>query len=94
MTAVTNFMAKLEETNRAHFEGLTGESRSTTKEHVRRRHLQAKMAAQLLDMDSKKGNEILTMWKEMSETFVNIRELRWDSLDDYLAFRAVDAGCP
>lgn len=52
------------------------------------------MATQLLEVDAERGSKCLKLWKEMSETFVDIRDQQWNTLDDYLAFRAVDAGCP
>lgn len=52
------------------------------------------MGTQLLEIDAEKGNENLQLWKEMSEVFVEIRDLQWKTLDDYLDFRMIDAGCP
>lgn len=68
-----------------------------TKDHVRRRQLQAKMAVEMLDVDKVKGTECLRLWKEMSDEFVKIRhnkDLDFTTIDDYLVFRAIDAGCP
>lgn len=65
-----------------------------TKDHVRRRQLQAKMAVELLDLDKVQGQEVLRLWKEMSDVFVEIRDLDFKKMDDYLHFRVVDAGCP
>lgn len=65
-----------------------------TKDRIRRRQLQAKMAVELLDTDTEKGTECLQLWKEMSDTFVQIRSLQFDTLDEYLSFRIIDAGCP
>ncbi|KAK6084429.1 polyprenyl synthetase [Seiridium cupressi] len=88
--------SKLWETNKELTEGLTlGEEVGTgTKDHVRRRQLQAKMAVELMDIDKVQGKECLRLWKEMSDVFVQIRELKFTKLDDYLIFRVVDAGCP
>ena len=70
------------------------EVRAGSKDHVRRRQLQAKMAVELLDMDNEQGKECLRLWKEMSDVFVQIRDLNFKGLDEYLPFRVVDAGCP
>lgn len=67
---------------------------SGTKDHVRRRQLQAKMAVELMDLDKVQGKECLRLWKEMSDVFVEIRDLDFKQMDDYLRFRVVDAGCP
>lgn len=65
----------------------------STRNNVRR-HLQAKMAAELLEVDKEQGKEILRLWKEMSNVFVGIRDVDFRVLDDYLPSRAIDAGCP
>lgn len=67
---------------------------SGTKDHVRRRQLQAKMAVEMLDLDIVQGKECLRLWKEMSDVFVEIRDLNFTKIEDYLHFRVVDAGCP
>lgn len=67
---------------------------SGTKDHVRRRQLQAKMAVEMLDLDKAQGQECLRLWKEMSDVFVEIRDLDFKIIEDYLHFRVVDAGCP
>lgn len=87
---------KLQEANHELIEGLNlGEENKTgTKDHVRRRQLQAKMAVELMDVDKDQAKECLRLWKEMSEVFVQIRDLKYTKLDDYLRTRAIDAGCP
>lgn len=70
------------------------DAKTGTKDHVRRRQLQAKMAVELLDLDKVQGQEVLRLWKEMSDVFVEIRDLEFKEMDDYLHFRVVDAGCP
>lgn len=65
-----------------------------TKDHVRRRQLQAKMAVEMLDLNKTQAKECLRLWKEMSDVFVEIRDLDFTNIDDYLHFRVVDAGCP
>lgn len=84
------------EANRELIEGLSlgQEAGAGTKDHVRRRQLQAKMAVELMDVDKDQAKETLRLWKEMSEVFVEIRDMKFTRLDDYLRFRAVDAGCP
>lgn len=56
--------------------------------------MQAKMATELLEFDLEQGQVILRLWKEMSDVFVDIRDLDFQTLEDYFIFRAVDAGCP
>ncbi|KAF7186012.1 Ophiobolin F synthase [Pseudocercospora fuligena] len=87
---------KLQEANRELVEGLDldDEGVSGTKAHIKRRQLQAKMAVELIDLDREKGLECLRLWKEMSDVFVSIRDVNFRTLDEYLPFRFVDAGCP
>ena len=84
------------ETNRTLTEGLNplGDSRSGTKDHARNRQLQAKMAVELVSVDEELGGECMRLWKEMADVFVQIRDLDFKTLDEYLPFRVVDAGCP
>ena len=84
------------EANKELMEGLSlgEEARAGTKDHVRRRQLQAKMAVELMDVDKNQAKECLRLWKEMSEVFVEIRDMKFVRLEDYLSFRVVDAGCP
>lgn len=70
------------------------EAKAGTKDHIRRRQLQAKMAVELIDIDREKGAECLRLWKEMSEVFVKVRDMDFKTLDEYLPVRAIDAGCP
>lgn len=70
------------------------ETKTGTKDHVRRRQLQAKMAVELMDVDKDQAKEVLRLWKEMSETFVQIRDRVYTNMEDYLKTRAIDAGCP
>lgn len=87
---------KLREASHELIEGLTltEETKTGTKDHVRRRQLQAKMAVELMDVDKDQAKEVLRLWKEMSETFVQIRDRVYTNMEDYLKMRAVDAGCP
>lgn len=73
---------------------LDGDLKTGTKEHVKRRQLQAKMVVELINIDKEHGRECLRLWKEMSGVFVQIRDLNFKTLDEYLPFRVVDAGCP
>ena len=79
-------------------EGLTlgGDSGRGTrsKDHVKRRQLQAKMVMELMEVDKHQAKETLRLWKEMSDVFVQIRDMKFTVLDQYLKFRVVDAGCP
>ena len=52
------------------------------------------MAVEMMDIDVEQGKECLRLWKEMSDVFVQIRDLDFKTLDEYLPFRVVDAGCP
>jgi hypothetical protein len=47
-----------------------------------------------MEVDKEQAKETLRLWKEMSEVFVQIREMNFTVLEDYLKFRVVDAGCP
>lgn len=87
---------KLWEANKELVEGLDLDATAEggSKDHVRRRQLQAKMAVEMMDVDAKQGKECLRLWKEMSDVFVQIRDLDFKTLDEYLPFRVVDAGCP
>lgn len=82
--------------NRQLMEGITleGEVGEGSKDHVRRRQLQAKMVMELMEVDKEQAKKCLRLWKEMSDVFVQIRDMNFTVLDDYLKVRAVDAGCP
>jgi ophiobolin F synthase len=67
---------------------------SKSKDHVKRRQLQAKMVMELMEVDKEQAKETLRLWKEMSEVFVRIRDMKFTTLDPYLKVRVVDAGCP
>ncbi|KAI9710434.1 MAG: hypothetical protein M1828_002164 [Chrysothrix sp. TS-e1954] len=88
--------SQLSETSRELSEGLSleGDLKHGTMAHVKRRELQARMAVKVMDIDKEKGRETLRLWKEMSEVFVQIRDLEFQSLDHYLRLRVIDAGCP
>lgn len=77
-------------------EGLTlaGKANGGSKNDVQRRQLQAKMVMELMDVDKTKAKECLRLWREMSDVFVQIRDLKFTALDEYLKYRIVDAGCP
>lgn len=79
-------------------EGLTLEGDTSggtrAKDHVKRRQLQAKMVMELMEVDKVQAKETLRLWKEMSDVFVQIRDMEFTGLDQYLKFRVVDAGCP
>ena len=73
---------------------LAGDVSGGSKNDVKRRQLQAKMVMELMEVDNTKAKECLRLWKEMSDVFVQIRDLKFTVLDDYLKYRVVDAGCP
>ena len=52
------------------------------------------MAVELVSVDKELGGDCIRLWKEMSDVFVQIRDLCFTNLDDYLPYRVVDAGCP
>ncbi|KAM0347287.1 hypothetical protein ACHAPU_004806 [Fusarium lateritium] len=89
---------KLQDANRQLMEGLTlgaDTGRGTkSKDQVKRRQLQAKMVMELMEVDKEQAKETLRLWKEMSEVFVQIRDMEFADMDAYLKIRAVDAGCP
>ncbi|KAF7188102.1 Ophiobolin F synthase [Pseudocercospora fuligena] len=86
----------VQETNRELFEGLDFDDKppASVKQNTKRKQLQAKMAVDLMDIDREQGLEVLRLWKEMADVFVEIRDLNFTNLDDYVRFRAIDAGCP
>nr|USS30769.1 BFT [Nectria nigrescens] len=88
--------SQLLETNQQLIEGLSLEEdvSAGSKDHVRRRQLQAKMVMELIETDKKQAKECLRLWREMSHVFVQIRDMQFTELNDYLKFRVVDAGCP
>ena len=87
---------QLWEANRELTDGLNPERATNdgTKDHVRNRQLQAKMPVELLILDRQMWNECLRLWKEMTDTFINIRLVDFKDLEEYLGYRIVDAGCP
>ncbi|KAI1175872.1 isoprenoid synthase domain-containing protein [Nemania sp. FL0916] len=88
--------SKLVEANTQLMEGLTMETKGGTgsKDQVKRRQLQAKMVMELMEIDKEQAQECLRLWKEMSNVFVEIRDMKFTVMNDYLKFRVVDAGCP
>ena len=52
------------------------------------------MVMELMEVDKEQAKECLRLWKEMSDVFVQIRDMEFIALDKYLQFRVVDAGCP
>lgn len=84
------------EANNQLMEGLSlgGDIGTGSKDHVKRRQLQAKMVMELMEVDKEQAKETLRLWKEMSEVFVQIRDMEFTVLDNYLKFRVIDAGCP
>ncbi|KAI1495578.1 isoprenoid synthase domain-containing protein [Biscogniauxia marginata] len=88
--------SQLLEANKQLMEGLTLDAKvgAGSKDHVRRRQLQAKMVMELMEVDKEQAKKCLRLWKEMSDVFVQIRDMDFTVLDDYLKYRVVDAGCP
>ncbi|KAI2674674.1 hypothetical protein CBS147326_8318 [Penicillium roqueforti] len=87
--------SELYKANKQLTEGLEeyGDGKLSTRSNLKRQ-MQAKMATELLEFDLEQGQVILRLWKEMSDVFVDIRDLDFQTLEDYFIFRAVDAGCP
>lgn len=94
-TTANDSVVQLMVTNRELTEGLNPsiDAQNGTKDHVRRRQLQAKMVVELMDIDKKRGEECVRLWQEMSNVFVQIRDLNFKTMDEYLPFRVIDAGC-
>ncbi|KAJ4007490.1 geranylgeranyl pyrophosphate synthetase [Fusarium irregulare] len=100
--ALTTYMVEYayihDDANEQLMEGLTLDGDTNrgpkSKDHVQRRQLQAKMVMELMEVDKEQAKETLRLWKEMSDVFVQIRDMKFTVLDDYLKFRVIDAGCP
>jgi len=73
---------------------LDTDSSSGSKDEIKRRQLHAKMIMELMEVDKEQATECLRLWKEMSDVFVQIRDMKFTVLDSYLKYRVVDAGCP
>lgn len=73
---------------------LKASSSSGSKDEIKRRQLHAKMIMELMEVDKDQAAECLRLWKEMSDVFVQIRDMKFTVLDTYLKYRVVDAGCP
>ena len=89
-------LSQLQGLNRTVTDALDPERESTdsTKEYVRDRQLQAKMAVEIMSVDKEMGQEYMHLWKELADSFVAIRDLKFKNIDEYLACRFVDLGCP
>ncbi|KAF5970868.1 Terpenoid synthase [Fusarium coicis] len=74
----------LQKANKQLIEGLTLEGDTS----------RAKMVMELMEVDKEQAKETLRLWREMSEVFVQIRDMNFIVLEDFLKFRVVDAGCP
>ncbi|CAG7927668.1 unnamed protein product [Penicillium olsonii] len=93
--AEANPETELSEANNQLIEGIEGNGsvKLSTRSNVKRQ-MQAKMATELLSVYHEQGQVILRLWKEMSDVFVDIKDLNFPTLEEYFIFRAVDAGCP
>lgn len=47
-----------------------------------------------MEVDKEQATKCLSLWKQMSDVFVQIRDMEFTVLADYLKLRVVDAGCP
>ena len=65
-----------------------------TKEDVRNKQLQAKMAVELLNVDRELGNECIRLWDHFGDELFKPRTWDFKSLDEYLEHRIIDAECP
>ncbi|RJE25610.1 geranyl-geranyl pyrophosphate [Aspergillus sclerotialis] len=57
----------------------------------RKSEVQAKIAAEFLRLDRVFGNWFLSYWETFAKSMQDVRNLEFESLDDYLAYRVVDA---
>ena len=91
-----NVFYKLWEKNRALKIGVNPEGNSTlgTKEDVRNKQLQAKVAVELLKVDRELGNECIRLWDQFGDTLLKLKSWNFESLDEYLEHRILDAECP
>ncbi|KAJ5753661.1 uncharacterized protein N7511_007814 [Penicillium nucicola] len=86
--------SQLREVNSQLVEGLNDDQNERPDQRNVKMQLQAKMAQGLLKFDKTQGNNILKLWKEMSDIFLEIRDIQFKDLTEYLSFREIDAGCP
>ena len=91
----TNVLHKLWERNRALKSGVNPEGKWTlaTREDVRNKQLQAKMAVEPLYVDRELGNECIRVWDHFGDELFKTRS--WDpkSFVEYLDNRIIDAEC-
>jgi hypothetical protein len=57
----------------------------------RKSEVQAKIAAGYLRLDPEFGRWFLSYWEKFTQSMHDVRSLKFATLDDYLAFRVVDA---
>ena len=52
------------------------------------------MAVEIMSFDKEMGREYMRLWKELADRFIEIRDLKFKNIDEYLAYRIIDVGCP
>lgn len=71
--------------------GMTSVSTRVSPRAQRKAEVQAKIAAEYLRLDPVFGEFFLKAWQTFTTSVQDVRSLEFPCLDDYLAFRIVDA---
>lgn len=71
--------------------GMTSVSTRVSPKAQRKAEVQAKIAAEYLRLDPVFGEWFLKAWQTFTASVQDVRSLEFPNLDDYLAFRIVDA---
>lgn len=71
--------------------GMTSVSTRISPKAQRKAEVQAKIAAEYLRLDPVFGEWFLNAWQTFTASVQDVRSLEFPTLDDYLAFRIVDA---
>ncbi|KAJ5306782.1 hypothetical protein N7508_005797 [Penicillium antarcticum] len=71
--------------------GMTSVSTRVSEKAQRKSEVQAKIAAEYLRLDPVFGNWFISRWETFTKSVEEVRSTEFASLDEYLAFRIVDA---
>jgi hypothetical protein len=71
--------------------GMTSVSSRVSEKAQRKSEVQAKIAAEYLRLDPVFGDWFISRWETFTKSVEDVRIAQFASLDDYLAFRIVDA---
>lgn len=71
--------------------GMTSVSSRVSEKAQRKSEVQAKIAAEYLRLDPVFGDWFISRWETFTKSVEDVRIVQFTSLDDYLAFRIVDA---